>query len=130
MKKILVLIILLFFISLIMNQMCCEYITPVNKTTEHINTLIRQAARWSAAAQQDESPIIALLHANYGAGYLWALKDIASDKEIEDASGIDVLKFKKTITDVQDQSTQKVSNLCPEFVGDINEYLLELAGNK
>ena len=129
MKKILVLIILLFFVSLMMNRICFDDISRVNKTTEHINTLIRQAARWSAAAQQDESPIIALLHANYGAGYLWALKDIASDKEIENASGIDVLKFKKTITDIQDESTKKVSKLCPQFVGDINKYLLELAGD-
>jgi hypothetical protein len=30
-----------------------------------IRTLIRQSARWALAAQQDESPIIALLHANY-----------------------------------------------------------------
>ena len=47
----------------------------MNQLSKNINTLIRQAARWSVAAQQDESPIIALLHANYGAGYLWALKD-------------------------------------------------------
>ena len=36
--------------------------------------LVRQAARWSTAAKQDKNSMIAVLHANYGAGYLWALK--------------------------------------------------------
>ena len=35
-----------------------------------IQIMVRQAARWSTAADQDESPMIAVLHANYGAGYL------------------------------------------------------------
>ena len=74
------LLILLFGVVLIGN------IIKVKSTDKksHIETLIRQASRWSVAAQQDDSPIIALLHANYGAGYLWALKDIATDQEIYD----------------------------------------------
>ena len=95
----------------------------------YIETLIRQASRWSVAAQQDESPIIALLHANYGAGYLWALKDIATDQEIYDSTGLDVIKFKKKIIDIQDEATQRVSKACPEFVGDVDEFLLGLGGD-
>ena len=94
-----------------------------------IKTLIRQAARWSAAAQQDKSPLIALLHANYGAGYLWALKDIASDKEIYESTGIDVIKFKNKIINIQEIATKRVSGICPQFVGDIDKYLLLLAGD-
>ncbi len=100
-----------------------------NQLSKIINTLIRQAARWSAAAQQDESPIIALLHANYGAGYLWALKDIASDQEIEKSTGINVLTFKKKIINIQDEATKKVSRMCPQFVGHLDNYLLKLAGD-
>ena len=58
----------------------------------HIKTLTRQAARWSVASTQDESPMVAVLHANYGAGYLWALKDIATDQQISSATGIDIPK--------------------------------------
>tara|TARA_B100001123_G_scaffold446946_1_gene602951 strand:- start:2030 stop:2416 length:387 start_codon:yes stop_codon:yes gene_type:complete len=100
-----------------------------NDKVNNIQTLIRQAARWSAAAQQDDSPIIALLHANYGAGYLWALKDIANDKEIYDATGLDVLKFKKKIIDIQDNATKTVSRICSEFTSDIDKYLLRLGGD-
>lgn len=45
--------------------------------------LIRQVARWSTAGKQDKNSMIAVLHANYGAGYLWALKDIIKMDIIE-----------------------------------------------
>jgi hypothetical protein len=94
-----------------------------------IQKLIRQSSRWAIAADQDKSPIIALLHANYAAGYLWALKDIASDIEIKTASNIDILQFTKKITDIQDKSTKYVSLSCPKFVGDVDKELAKLAGD-
>ena len=62
-------------------------------------------------------------------GYLWALKDIASDQEIYNNTGIDVLQFKKKIIDVQDAATARVSKACPQFFGNIDPYLLKLAGD-
>jgi hypothetical protein len=100
-----------------------------NNKKKMINTIIRQSARWSAAAEQDGSPVIALLHANYGAAYLWALKDIVSDTEIEESANIDILEFTKKITDIQDSATRKVSKECPQFAGGIDEYLLKLGGD-
>ena len=72
-----------------------------------IKKLVRQSARWSTASTQDESPLIAVLHANYGAGYLWALRDVASDSEIKTAMGIDILKFESEITNAMDIATKK-----------------------
>ena len=60
-----------------------------------IKNLLRQSSRWAIAAKQDKSPIITLLHANYAAGYLWALKDIATDNDIKSITGIDIIKFKQ-----------------------------------
>ena len=98
--------------------------------TENIQKLVRQASRWSLAATQDESPIIALLHANYGAGYLWALKDIATDTEIINATDIqDIKSFEKKIVDVQDYATKQVSKMCPEFKSNLDEELLRLSGD-
>ncbi len=68
-----------------------------------ITKLVRQAARWSTAAAQDEAPLIAVLHANYGSGYLWALKDIASAREIENATGIYLKKFEDEITRIKER---------------------------
>ena len=92
-----------------------------------IKTLVRQSSRWSTAAQQDESPLIAVLHANYGAGYLWALKDIVSSDEIEAATGIDYFKFEKEITTVLDNVTKQLIKVCPDFAPNPS-YLTKLSG--
>jgi len=60
-------------------------------------------------------PIISLLHANYCAEYLWDLMDIYSSDEVYDATEINILEFKKIITDIQDNTTKN-----------INKYLLKL----
>jgi hypothetical protein len=96
---------------------------------ENIKTLLRQCARWAAAAEQDKSPIINLLHANYGAGFLWALKDIYTGTEIEQASNINLLEFEKKIINIQDKSTKLVSKSCPEFYKDLDQYLLKIGGD-
>lgn len=82
---------------------------------EIIQKLVRQAARWSTAAEQDESVMVAVLHATYGTGYLWALKDIASDKEIKSATGVDPYEFEKEITRVLDEQTKKMIKVCPDY---------------
>jgi hypothetical protein len=96
-------------------------------TNTIINTILRGSARWAAASLQDKSPIVAVLHANYAAGYLWALKDSFSDIDIQRATGIDVVKFQKKIIDVQDKSTQMLVKVCPQFASNIDIYLGKIA---
>ena len=100
------------------------------KTQKHyniINTILRGSARWAAASLQDNSPIVAVLHANYAAGYLWALKDSFSDIDIQRATGIDIIKFQKKIINVQDKSTQILVKNCPQFASNIDTYLGKIA---
>lgn len=99
---------------LISNKNTC-YNSFFSTKSDIINKLVRQAARWSIASTQDETPLISVLHANYGTGYLWALKDIATNEEISQATGIDVFKFESEIVKNQDQSTLKMINACPNF---------------
>ena len=96
-------------------------------TNTIINTILRGSARWAAASLQDKSPIVAVLHANFAAGYLWALKDSFSDIDIQRATGIDVVKFQKKIIDVQDKSTQMLVKVCPQFASNIDIYLGKIA---
>ena len=77
--------------------------------------LIRQAARWSTAAKQDKNSMIAVLHANYGAGYLWALKEIIKVDIIEKKTGIDMMKFENEIIKIQDEATKNMAKLCPKY---------------
>ena len=90
-----------------------------------IKTLVRQSARWSTAAKQDKSVMIKVLHANYGAGYLWALHEWANPEEIKEATGVDFHKMKKEIIKVQDDSTKALMKLCPKFAPD-QSYLTEI----
>ncbi len=97
-----------------------------NKTrglNKSIEKLVRQSARYATAAQQDKSPVVAILHANYAAAYLYALKDIANESHIHNATGIDVKKFKEHIINVQDSVTKKTTETCPEFAGQVDIYL-------
>jgi hypothetical protein len=86
-----------------------------NDKSKIIKTLVRQTSRWATAAAQDENILISVLHANYGAGYLYALRDIATDEEIVNTTGIDVLQFRDAVTQVQDYSTKRLMELCPNF---------------
>ena len=107
------------------------YLMMQNKTrgmNKAIEKLVRQSARYAVAAQQDASPVIAVLHANYAAAYFYALKDIASESQIHTATGIDVKKFKEHVTNVQDMVTRKTSEKCPEFVGEVDIYLAQIGG--
>jgi len=92
-----------------------------------INILVRQASRWSTAAAQDESPLVAVLHANYGTGFLWALKDIATDTQIEQATNLDIAKFEREIIKIQDDATKKMVKLCPKYAPP-RTYLTQFSG--
>ena len=117
-------IILSFILCILINS---RTPTQCNKLYDIIKILTRQAARWSIAASQDENILIAVLHANYGTGYLWALKDIATEDQIRKASGIDMIKFTKNITDIQDYVTKRAVIQCPNYnIG--SGYLAKIAG--
>lgn len=93
-----------------------------------LEKLIRQSARYATAAQQDDSPLIANLHANYAAAYLYAAKDIANETQIHNSTGVDVIKFKEHIVNIQDMVTKKTVAKCPEFSGQVDLYLATIAG--
>jgi hypothetical protein len=115
-------LIILFIILLIL----IIFSNQKNDKSPIIKTLVRQASRWSTAAIQDENALISLLHANYGAGYLWALKDIATDTEIEKAMNINIIKFRDEIVRIQDEANIKVIKTCPHFAPQ-QSYLTKLA---
>ena len=119
--------IILTYILLEVKNKCFIKNTSKELLNNIIRKLIRQASRWSIASIQDDSPLISVLHANYGAGYLWALKDIAQDSEIESAVDINVKEFEKKIVGAQDKATKKMIKSCPDYQPQKN-YLLKFSG--
>lgn len=103
------------------NQAYCSYYKDME-----IQGLIRQAARWAVASQQDKSPMISLLHANYGAGYLQALELIATENEINRFANLQKLRMK--IYGTQDNAARRVITSCPQFVGDDIDKELAMVG--
>tara|TARA_Y100001958_G_C20891866_1_gene317711 strand:- start:13 stop:399 length:387 start_codon:yes stop_codon:yes gene_type:complete len=92
-----------------------------------VKKLLRQTARWATAAKQDNNSMIAVLHANYGAGYLWALKDIMKTDIIEKITGINMMKFEAEVIKIQDTATKKMAKLCPKYAPK-KSYLTSIAG--
>lgn len=91
-----------------------------------IKVLTRQAARWTTASLQDKNSMVAVLHANYGAGYLWALQDVATDEQVKIATGIDMKKFTQEIIAAQDKATARMATLCPDYAPEPS-YLTSIA---
>jgi hypothetical protein len=90
------------------------YPSQPNSRPEIIKSLFHQMARWTTAATQDENPVIRVLHANYGMGYLMAIQSIASDSELESVLG--VRNVKDLVTEVQRVQNSVTLNLvkqCP-----------------
>lgn len=94
-------------------------------THEVIRILYRQCARWAVAAQQDESEIIRVLHANYATGYLWALKDIASSQDFQRATGEDFMRFERRIVAIQDDATRRLVTACRDAVPTADDVMLK-----
>jgi len=117
---IVVIVILLFILFLVPRR-------PTSRHEQNIKKLARQAARYSIAAEQDKSPMIAVLHANYGKGYFDALELIATPTEIKRATGVDIKKFGKDIHRIQDKATIEMIRACPSF-GPDPSYLTSIAG--
>lgn len=80
-----------------------------------IDILVRQAARWTTAAEQDENPIIANLHANYGAGYIFALRSIATDNQIKLVTNKDAKQLENYIIKVQENILRNLIKQCPNI---------------
>lgn len=81
-----------------------------------IQILVKQASRYAVAAEQDESLGIAMLHANYGAAYMYALFDIYTEEQIKKAVDIDLEKFKLEIRNAQSKTTKKLYGTCPSVM--------------
>ena len=58
--------------------------------------------------------MIAVLHANYGVGYMMALQSIASESELESMLGVSNLKgLYREVEKAQHDATVKMATVCP-----------------
>lgn len=100
------------FILLELKKRCFISSSGKQVQQKYLKTLARQAERWTVAAEQDDNPLIAVLHANYGAGYLWAMDDIASESEIEEVIPTTYDQFRERIVQNQDKAGKQLIKKC------------------
>ncbi len=105
-------------------KFACWYYRANHNDT--VQTLVRQIARWTIAAKQDNNPVIATLHANYAAGYLWALKDLVPESSIDSVTNYRELE--KEVLAAQTEATSSLTKACPGLVN--NGDLYTLAGDR
>lgn len=68
------------------------------------------------ASSQDQAPAIAVLHANYGMGYLLALKDLVTNEEFQRITGANLLDFEQRIARIQDAATLRLVERCETLI--------------
>lgn len=113
--------------SLLSLYFILAHLFPINPKNP-ASILLKQTARWTLASEQDKNPLIAVLHANYAAGYLYALRDIMSDKDIENVTNVSVMKIQHRVQQVQQDATMRALRYCPNFSTQLNDELSLLGG--
>lgn len=81
-----------------------------------IQTLMRQAMRWTIAAEQDENPLIRLTHANYGVAYITMLRQIAPNGLVKQVTGQDAHQVSEHIARVQDWALRSFAPYVPQMI--------------
>lgn len=111
---------------------------------ERVRGMVRQAARYAVAAQQDESAAIRALHANYATAYLNAALGAYTTGEIEAAMGtvqmsgnaggapFSVEAFRSEVLETQDWAARSLVETCPALFAGLDAdtaYLAAVAGH-
>lgn len=113
-----VIIILILTLYIFTKNNNTNYNEKNNKDSKKANVLIRQSARYAHAARQDKDLLIALLHANYSSGYLFAAKDIFPENLLISLfpSYKDYKEFEAKIKEIQDEVNTRAVSGCPSMV--------------
>jgi hypothetical protein len=94
---------------------------------DRIQTLVQKCASYAVQAQQDTSPVQAMLHANYAAAYLDALKVVSSERQIQQVGSVNLGTFQTHVWNVQKSVTDKALEAVPELAGKVDLYLQSIA---
>lgn len=108
-------VLFIIFTLLIIFYILCIFHHHHSNRKNMIQSLLRQTSRWAVASQQDKSPMVAVLHANYAVGFLGALETIATPSDLTRLVDFDL--FKNKILHIQDHAVRKAVKACPQYLG-------------
>ena len=99
------------------------YMTKRGIPPDKVRKLVQKSAAFAVQAQQDTAPVQAVVHATYASAYLDTVRSMSSEREIQQASGVNLKVFEEHIHNVQASVTQKVLEKVPELAGTVDLYL-------
>jgi hypothetical protein len=81
---------------------------------EIVKKIFHQMSRWSTASTQDVNPIVKVLHANYGVGFMMALQSITSDEALEKILEVNNIRgLFSEVENIQHKATIELVKKCP-----------------
>lgn len=81
-----------------------------------IKDMVSQSNRFSSLAMQDQNLLMALMHINFGLGFLKATRRIAaSDADIQKITGTNVAELHYMMEEQQAQLIAEISQTCPDL---------------
>lgn len=75
--------------------------------------MIEQSTRFSSMAQQDTSPTLQMIHCCYALAYAQIARNITSDRDIENITGIDINELIYYLQECESFAIKNVGQQCP-----------------
>ena len=100
-------------VSLISNWVLSRSKRYPSHVVARVKTLVKDAAKWAAVAQQDQNPLMGLVHATYAMAYINVAREMFSAKDLQTLCGIDTDELYTMINHTQEQTAQQVGTQCP-----------------
>jgi len=83
-----------------------------NHVCSGAQAVIRRAAQWSTSAQQDDNPVLRLVHINYAIAQINALRVILADADIERIAAVKPREMVASLREQQSQAIRKLGETC------------------
>lgn len=90
-----------------------DYHSIDSKSAKKIRSLVEQATRWNAMAQQDTNPILQLTHCNYALCCAQMVRSLASDKDVARITGIDINDLLEYLQTCESYAIRNMGQQCP-----------------
>lgn len=84
------------------------------QTLSSAEKLLKASSKWAFTAEQDKNPLMALMHISYALAYSNALREILTDLEIQQATGVDIREHVDSMETRQRHIVTKLGDKCPK----------------
>ena len=92
------------------------------QTLKRIRTLVKQSAYYASLAEQDKSPVYALMHANTALNLFSVAQALVSDKDLKRIAGVNAEEMAQYLQWQQETALVRLAQACPSITPTDNMY--------